>query len=457
MKHILILFLLFFTGICHSQQKYNAIYSGIALFDQFNNEVNAHGACIIKEGNLYYLFGEYKSDTANVFTGFSCYSSPDLVNWKFEKIVLPVQPEGLLGPNRVGERVKVMKCPATGEFVMLMHADDRKYTDPHIGFATCKTINGDYKFQGALLFEGNPIKRWDMGTFQDTDGKGYLLIHHGFIYELASDYKSAKRLVASEVPTGESPTIFRKNGIYFWLSSHLTSWERNDNYYMTATSLEGPWKTGGLVAPEGTLTWNSQCSFVLPIAGAKDTLFMYIGDRWSFPKQGSAATYVWQPITVKGDSMFIPELQQGWNADLVNAKWSPVPLNASSIIKNAKIVSGDWKGDKGAYMSKEKGATVTIPFKGTRVGIKALSNATSGYAKVKIIDNNGLEVISTIVDFYSKYEYSSVKFLSPVMKNANYKLNIEVLGEHPQWSDKRKNYYGSTDDFVIVEDIFMLK
>ena len=78
---------------------YHAIHSGIAWFDQHKNEVNAHGACIVKEGERYYLFGEYKSDTTNAFVGFSCYSSIDLMNWNFERLVLPVQEEGILGPN----------------------------------------------------------------------------------------------------------------------------------------------------------------------------------------------------------------------------------------------------------------------------------------------------------------------------------------------------------------------
>jgi hypothetical protein len=104
----------------HGENRYKAIYSGIPLFDQNSKEVNAHGACIIKEGNKYYLFGEYHTDTSNAFTGFSCYSSSNLTEWKFEKMVLPLQSDGLLGSDRIGERVKVMKCPATGEYVMFM-------------------------------------------------------------------------------------------------------------------------------------------------------------------------------------------------------------------------------------------------------------------------------------------------------------------------------------------------
>lgn len=445
-----------FLQIVKGQEQYNAIHSGNIWFDQFNHEVNAHGACIVRENGRYYLFGEYKSDTANVFTGFSCYSSADLMSWKFEKIVLQRQTAGLLGPNRIGERVKVMKCPQTGEFVMYMHADDRKYTDPHIGYATCKTINGDYQFQGALLHDGSPIRKWDMGTFQDTDGKGYLLIHHGIIYELSADYKSANRIASSQKEGGESPTIFKSNGVYFWLSSQLTSWERNDNMYMTSKSIEGPWKIRGTFAPERTLTWNSQCSFVLPITNAKDTLFMFMGDRWSFPLQGSAATYVWQPIKVTGDSMSIPKYQESWKVDFQNLKISDVAIPKKSVKSKCIIERGDWKTSGGKFVSREKGALNTCPFSGTQVGIKAISNNVSGYARVIVRNSKNEEIINTLVDFYSKYEYSSQKFLSPIMKKDNYKISIEVLGVHPKWSDKRKNEYGSTDDFVVVEDIVVV-
>ena len=132
------------TGMARKTEK--VVNNGIPWFDDRGEIVNAHGACIVEENGRYYLFGEYKSDKSNAFPGFSCYSSDDLVNWKFERVVLPMQPSGILGPNRVGERVKVMKCPSTGEYVMYMHADDMNYKDPHIGYATCSTIAGEYKF-----------------------------------------------------------------------------------------------------------------------------------------------------------------------------------------------------------------------------------------------------------------------------------------------------------------------
>jgi len=197
----------------HVQQT-DLLVNGVPWFDDRGKIVNAHGACIVEEDGKYYLFGEYKTDSANRFIGFSCYSSPDLVNWKFGRLALPPQENGLLGPGRIGERVKVMRCPSTGEYVMYMHTNDLGYTDPKIAYATCRTINGEYEFKGAFFFNGAPIQRWDMGTFQDNDGCGYLLIHHGDIYRMSADYHSADKRVATNIAgSGESPAMFKKDGL----------------------------------------------------------------------------------------------------------------------------------------------------------------------------------------------------------------------------------------------------
>lgn len=437
------------------QDRYDAIHSGIPWYDDRGEIVNAHSACIVKEGGRYYLFGEYKSDTANVFTGFSCYSSIDLMNWKFERIALARQVNGLLGPNRIGERVKVMKCPETGEFVMYMHTDDRKYNDPHIGYATSKTIDGEYQFQGALLYKGEPIKRWDMGTFQDTEGKGYLLIHHGYIYELSSDYKSAVRLVADHEKGGESPTIFKSNGVYFWLSSNLTSWERNDNMYMTATSLDGPWTMRGNFAPKGTLTWNSQCSFVLPIPQGQDTLFMYMGDRWSFPLQGSAATQVWLPLTVHGTELSIPEYWQSWNPKTVK----PVDLSRSAkTIRNITPgFASNWKKTKqGQWISNMKGSVLKASFNGTQIAITGKTNPHGGYAMIRILDQNGQSVSNQIVDFYSKVEANDIRYVSPLLPKGKYDLEIEVMGINGVWYNKAGDHFGSDDHYITINDVLIL-
>ena len=456
MKYVLLVWLLI-GGIgegiyCSAQNMEKVIRNGMPWFDDHGNIVNAHGACIVEEKGRYYLFGEWKSDESNAFPGFSCYSSDDLVNWKFERVVLTVQPDGILGPNRVGERVKVMKCPSTGEFVMFMHADDMGYKDPYIGYATCKTINGEYQLQGPLLYQGKPVQRWDMGTFQDTDGKGYLLIHHGPIYRLSDDYQSIEMEVAHVKGSGESPAMFKKDGIYYMLYSNLTSWEKNDNFYFTAPSVKGPWTRQGLFAPDGSLTYNSLTTFVFSLKRGNDTIPMFMGDRWSYPHQASAATYVWMPMQVNGTKLSIPEYWQCWDFNTLK----PVDILRKGkrvSMKNIKPAVG-WTENRGCFVSNAKGSVLAVPFRGTHVAVVGKSDCHSGYARVSVLNAKKDTVYSSLVDFYSKYSEKAIRIMTPEMEKGNYTLLVEVTGIKPVWTDKSKTIYGSDNTFVTIDDIY---
>ena len=434
----------------------DAIYSGVPWLDQNGNVVNAHGACIIKEKDLFYLFGEAHTDTSNAFSGFNCYSSKDLYNWKFESVALPVQKNGKLGPNRVGERVKVMKSPKTGEYVMYMHADTLNYKDQFVGYAISKKIKGPYEFKGPVLFQGKPIKKWDMGTFQDDDGSGYILVHGGEIYKLSDDYKSVTEKVNENITTGfESPTMLKKDGLYYFIGSHLTSWEKNDNYYYTSNSLKGPWTSRGLIAPEGTLTWNSQSTFVLPLKGTKDTTYLFMGDRWSYPKQGSAATYVWQPLVISGTSLAIPNYQEAWKIDIAIGLASQKE-DKGEIIKNSDQqiqYTGNWKHTATESKSDAKEASLLIKFTGKQIALYSLTGPENGYSKVILTDEKQRKILTMVIDMYSKNPVATPVFRSPILKQGNYILTVYNTGERPNWSDKRKSSYGSTGNYISVSQL----
>lgn len=459
---ILIITAILFSGLeAYAQAGYNAIYSGTTWYDDRGDIVSAHGACIVKDNGRYYLFGEKHLDDNNAFAGFNCYSSADLYNWKFESLALPVQDKGALGPNSVGERVKVMQCPATKEYVMYMHADSLTYKNQYVGYATANNITGPYSFKGPLLFNGQPIRKWDMGTFQDTDGSGYVLLHGGDIYRLADDYKSVTAQVHTAMEKGfESPAIFRKGDMYYFLGSNLTSWEKNDNYYYTATSLKGPWEKRGLIAPENTLTWNSQTTFVLPIQGTKGTTYMYMGDSWSYPKQASSATYVWQPLEVSGTALSIPEFREAWQVDLKTGLAKPITIKGKIVEgNNTKIIrySSKWMPrsiDKTPEMvSDTKDAVAIIPFTGTQVSLFGTAAPDGGYAKIEIKNSKGKVVHTALTDYYSKYIFKGLRFISPVLPKGNYTLTVTVTGIRGNWSDKKKSNYGSTGYFVSIDTI----
>ena len=339
---------------------------------------------------------------------------------------------------------------------MLMHCDDMRYKDPHIGIATSKTIDGEYTFHGPILYKGKPIKKWDMGTFQDSDGKGYLLIHHGPIYRLSDDYRSIDTLVANVKGMGESPAMMKgADGTYFLLSSNLTSWEKNDNFYHTAPTIEGPWTRQGFFCPEGTLTYNSQTTFVFNNGES----LMFMGDRWSYPHQASAATYVWLPVRAEGTKLSIPDYMQAWDAK--SGELVDLTAKAKRVKTNRIDVSSldHWTaGADGTLRSNRQGATIGTRFNGGRIAIFGETNRHGAYGKVSITDMEKDKVIHTLlIDFYSKVTDRGVRYISPLLPKGKYRIDVEVTGDRPNWSDKKGNKFGTDNSFVNIKDFYLIK
>ncbi len=457
-KNYLVLIAILLSACQVEAQNYNAILTGIPWYTATGENVSAHGANIIQEGDRFYLFGEYKNNENNRFEGVSCYSSADLMNWKFEGLAMPPNSDGRLsGPECIGERPKVMKCPSTGEFIMYMHADSNGYRNPAVEYAVSKKITGPYEYKGRLMFGDTYIRRWDMGTFQDDDGTGYIILHHGDIYKLADDYKSIVEHTLKHDKTlrTESPAVFKHNGTYYWVGSGLTGWERNDNSYFTANSLSGPWTARGVIAPEGTLTWNSQSTFVFPVVGEKTTTYLYMGDRWSFPKQRATATYVWQPLVFDGDEISMPVYHESWTIDLKTGEWNDVPLNPSYEIRNndqAVNYVGRWEDSGNGHLHSKranlKDAAISISFKGSQIALRGVASIDCGYGHIQIKNSKGELVHDTWIDMYSNKTVEGLQYLSPRLPKADYVLSFSPTESHWYWTEKSGKQWGSQDTFI---------
>ena len=280
---------------------------------------------------------------------------------------------------------------------------------------------------------------------------------------ISDDYKSVVEHVHKEMTSGfESPTMFRKDSIYYFLGSNLTSWERNDNYYYTSTSLKGPWKKRGLFCPEGSLTWNSQCTFVHPITGTKSTTFMYMGDRWAFPKQASAATYVWQPLIVSGTSISIPEYRDAWRVNTLTGEASFAPSKGFTVENTDKKsiqFKGDWQHTKESQTlssSDKKDATASFKFNGRQLKLYGLSRPDGGYANVVVKNAKGVSIFSGILDMYCKIPVTELKLVTPILPRGTYTLQVTAAGEYGNWSDKKKNLYGSTGNMVSIDKLVVV-
>jgi beta-xylosidase len=176
----------------------------------------------------------------------NCYSSTNLVEWKYEGALLTRQGSGDLGPNRVVERPKVIYNTNSKQYVLYMHIDSSDYGEAKVGVATGNSVCGQYSYRGSwrpLGFESR-----DMGLFKDDDGTAYLLTEdvscppfsgvdsrwgkgslrhrqrkNGLrIDKLSSDYLNVTAPTYLWKDSIEAPAMIKKNGVYFMFGSHLT-------------------------------------------------------------------------------------------------------------------------------------------------------------------------------------------------------------------------------------------
>ncbi|MFD9188332.1 RICIN domain-containing protein [Streptomyces phaeochromogenes] len=278
------------------------VTNGTQFTDTSGNPLHAHGGGVIKVGSYYYWFGENRN-TDNTFRYVDAYRSTDLKNWEFRNHVLTEASDPELETANI-ERPKVMYNASTGKFVMWMHKENGvDYGEARAAVAVSDTVDGNYTWQGSFRPLGTHMSR-DITVFVDTDGAGYMISaarenYDLQIYRLTADYTGIASLVADPWHGGhrEAPALFKRNGVYFMLTSGATGWNPNQQQYATATSIAGPWTAMANVGD--STTYGSQTAYVLPVQGSSGTSYLYMGDRWGNAFGGTVndSRYVWLPLT----------------------------------------------------------------------------------------------------------------------------------------------------------------
>ena len=271
--------------------------------DTAGSPVQAHGGGVIKVGAFYYWFGEDRN-TDNTFRYVSVYRSRDLKTWEFRRHVLTQATNPELATANI-ERPKVIFNSTTGEYVMWMHKEGSStdYSEARAAVATSKTVDGNYAWQGSFRPLGDQMSR-DITLFKDDDGKAYMISASNenadlHVYRLTADYKAIDAQVQNlwVGKNREAPAMFKRNGVYFLLTSGATGWSPNQQKYGTSTSITGNWS--GLKDVGDSTTFGSQTAFVLPIQGNKATEYLYVGDRWGNSMGGGVndSQYIWLPLS----------------------------------------------------------------------------------------------------------------------------------------------------------------
>jgi len=306
-----------------------AIHDGL-LKDVDGNMINAHGAGILYHDGVYYMFGEIKKgktwlvpnqsweDYRVPAGGVSCYSSKDLINWKYEGIALSPtvgDASNELDTSKVIERPKVIYNAATKKFVMWMHIDKNDYSFSQSGVAVSDKPNGPYKYLGSVKPNGQMAR--DMTLFKDDDGKAYLVYSSEnnntmHVCLLNDDYltpsKTYSRILVDR--RREAPAMFKSNGKYYLITSDCTGWAPNAATYAVANSPLGPWteKENPCVGPGADKTFDAQSTYVLPV-NSESNSFIFMADLWNKTDLPNSK-YLWLPLEVKNGEVKISMIRE---------------------------------------------------------------------------------------------------------------------------------------------------
>ncbi|MFJ5229345.1 RICIN domain-containing protein [Kitasatospora sp. NPDC088391] len=289
------------TGTAPAQAAPVPVVNGTRFTDTTGAAVQAHGGGVIKVGAYYYWFGEDRN-ADNSFRYISVYRSTDLKTWEFRNHALTQATDPELASANI-ERPKVIYNAVTGQFVMWMHKESATdYGQARAAVAVSSTVDGNYGWRGSFRPLGEMSR--DITTFVDDDGTAYMVsaanenqdLH---VYRLTSDYTGIDAQVQSlwNGSSREAPALFKRNGVYFLLTSGATGWAPNQQMYGTATSVTGSWS--GLQNIGDGVTYGSQTAYVLPVQGTSGTSYLYMGDRWGNSMGGTVndSQYVWLPLT----------------------------------------------------------------------------------------------------------------------------------------------------------------
>ncbi len=315
------------------------IRPGAGLNDDSGNPLQAHGSDVIQVGSTWYWYGSAPRDTNNTlpfaaFGGINVYSSTNLASWHYQGMVVSPTASGTLSNKLVAYNPRVLYNSSTAKYVMILSeccgdGSNGQLETGHLVYMTSTTPVGPFTFVRDE-WPAN-ISVYDMGTFQDSDGTGYVLYSDGnqaiTIDRLSSDYLSVAQQVAhfSSGQCEEAPAVVKNNGRYFLTNSYCTGWSPNQNHYRSSTSMAGPWNT----QPDGNLgdstTYNTQAFDILPVQGTSSTTYVWIGDRWDCPQSKcdlSTSTYAWLPLVISGSTMTL-NWYNTWYLDTAAGTWSP--------------------------------------------------------------------------------------------------------------------------------------
>jgi hypothetical protein len=300
--------------------------------DTSGNFIYSQGGGVIRVGDTYYWYGvKYNgavtyaanptgknSDTS--FAGVTIYSSKDLATWKHENTVTFSNAGAWFG------RLGVVYNANTKKYVMIAQGAGGLF------FATSDTPTGNFVFDNVATNLTGIVNgsTGDQTTFQDDDGKAYLICSSSsgrsnlYVVPLrASDF------LAIGTPTRifggagrEGNALFKYNGRYYFCSSDLHGWNASHTYCVSATNILGPYGSEFVMTnTDPDFSHVTQTGFFITVKGTAGSFVIFAGDRWSDFAGNGLGYNQWMPLTFDGANPIFQSLSE-WNIDAAAGTWS---------------------------------------------------------------------------------------------------------------------------------------
>jgi len=309
--------------------------------DTSGNPIYSQGGGVFRFGSTWYWYGVHyagaetyaasptKLNSDTRFVAVSCYSSTDLVNWKFEGNVLDSNSTGLSGTSWMG-RLGVAYNSTSKKYVLLSQHDGTSGNGEL--FATSSSPTGKFTFdhiQDTLPGVVN-VTSGDQTVFVDDDGKAYLICSSSsgreYLYVAplrASDdlaVQSATQIFKSAGREGNC--MFKYRGRYYFCSSDLHGWNASHTYVISATSITGPYSTESVMGTtDMDFSHVSQTGFFVSVPGTADTTVIFAGDRWSDFAGNGLGYNQWCPLSFSGTAPSMNSVTE-WNLDAQTGSWT---------------------------------------------------------------------------------------------------------------------------------------
>ncbi|MBD0823711.1 family 43 glycosylhydrolase [Aestuariibaculum marinum] len=282
-----------------------------------------------KEAELYRK-DPSQTQARNNFVAVTCYSSTDLVNWRFENNVLEkneVEQDGRTGwLGRMG----VVYIPEKKQYALFIQHNNS------VLIALSNSATGNFKKHNRLDMTemiGTP-NTGDQTVFTDYDtGKSYLVYSYGrgrnkiYISEIGIKNGKVDLLDCTQIYKGkgrEGNCMFKYNNKYYVFASNLYGWDSSYAYYLVAENIKGPYTpTNEMLITPGCMddfAHITQTGFFVNVEGSKQETVVYCGDRWANFAGNGLGYNQWVPLSFDKDTPVFNSLNS-WNLNETTGEW----------------------------------------------------------------------------------------------------------------------------------------